>query len=132
MKDFLDTLAFTLLRVFAGFAMATHGYGKIFAEGADMTRFTGLVESMGFPFPAIFAWAAALSELAGGVLLALGLVTRISAGLIAVTMFVAAFILHGGDPFAKQELALLFLTVNLYFVAVGGGKWALDRFIKIG
>lgn len=130
MKALFDTLTFTLLRVTAGLAMATHGYAKIF--GGRMEGFTQGVAEMGFPLPVVFAWAAALTELVGGVLLALGLGTRISAALIAFTMFVAAFIRHAGDPFSARELALLFLAVNIFFAAHGGGKWALDRFVRMG
>ena len=95
-----------------------------------MEKFTGGVAEMGFPAPGLFAWLAALSELIGGVCLALGLGTRVSAALIAGTMFVAAFIRHGADPFAKKELALLYLAVMMFFALYGGGKWAVERIFK--
>jgi putative oxidoreductase len=125
MNTLLQTAALTLMRVGTGLMMATHGYAKIF--GGRMDGFTNAVGDMGFPVPVLFAWLAALSELVGGVLLALGLGTRISAFLIAGTMVVAAFIRHGADPFSDKELALLYLVVTLYFTACGGGRWALDR-----
>lgn len=126
MNGTLQLLALTVMRVGAGLMMATHGYGKIFEDGR-MEKFTAGVGDMGFPVPGLFAWLAALSELVGGVCLALGLGTRISAFLIAGTMFVAAFFRHGADPFAKKELALLYLVVMVYFAVCGGGKWALDK-----
>ncbi len=126
MKQVVETAGLTLMRVAAGLMMSTHGYGKIFEEGR-MERFTGGVADMGFPVPGAFAWLAALSELIGGICLALGLGTRISAALISGTMFVAAFIRHGPDPFEKKELALLYLAVMLFFVAYGGGRWAVER-----
>lgn len=126
MKELLVQVGLTVLRVASGLMMATHGYGKIFEEGR-MERFTAGVGEMGFPVPGLFAWLAALSELAGGVCLALGLGTRVNAVLIAGTMFVAAFIRHGADPFEKKELALLYLAVMLFFALQGGGKWAVDR-----
>ncbi|MCP5489357.1 MAG: DoxX family protein [Verrucomicrobia bacterium] len=128
MNATLQLLALTVMRVGAGLMMATHGYGKIFEDGR-MEKFTAGVGDMGFPFPGLFAWLAALSELVGGVCLALGLGTRVSAFLIAGTMFVAAFIRHGADPFAKKELALLYLVVMVYFAVCGGGRWALDKFL---
>lgn len=128
MKELLENAAFALLRAASGLMMATHGYGKIFEEGR-MERFTAGVGEMGFPVPGLFAWLAALAELVGGVALALGLGSRVSAALIAGTMFVAAFIRHGADPFEKKELALLYLVVMLFFAVYGGGKWAVDRWL---
>ncbi len=126
MKEFVEQLGIFVIRVASGLMMATHGYGKIFEEGR-MAKFTEGVGSMGFPMPEFFAWAAALAELVGGITLALGLGTRISALFIGVTMVVAAFIRHGADPFAKKELALLYLATMIFFLLYGGGKWAVDR-----
>ncbi len=92
-----------------------------------MEGFAKGVAAMGFPLPTVFAWAAALSEFAGGILLTLGLATRTSAFLIFMTMFVAAFIRHGGDPFKVKELALAYWTASGALVLTGGGKFALDR-----
>lgn len=125
MKEFWNQLGLLVLRVSAGLMMATHGYAKIF--GGRMEGFTQGVADMGFPVPAFFAWAAALSELVGGITLALGLGTRASAFLIYMTMLVAAFVRHGSDPFAKKELALLYLAVMFFFLLYGGGKWAVEQ-----
>jgi putative oxidoreductase len=116
-----------VLRVAAGLMMATHGYAKIF--GGKMDGFTQGVADMGFPVPVLFAWLAALAELVGGVLLALGIGTRINALLIGGTMVVAAFVRHAGDPFAKKELALLYLAIMIYFALAGGGRLAADRLL---
>jgi len=125
MKEMANTLAFTVLRLAAGIMMATHGYGKVF--GGRMEGFTQGVADMGFPVPGVFAWMAALSELVGGICLALGLGTRVAAFFVAGTMFVAGFIRHAPDPFAKKELAFLYLAVMIFFVLAGGGKWAVER-----
>lgn len=117
-----------VLRVTAGLAMSTHGYAKIF--GGNMDKFTGSVSDLGFPAPEVFAWAAALSELVGGICLAIGLGTRISAFLIAGTMAVAVFIRHAADPFQRKELAVLFLAVMIYFLCAGGGAWSADAIIS--
>ena len=82
-----------LLRICLGLGMAYHGWGKVF--GGHMEGFAKGVAAMGFPAPAFFAWAAALSELAGGILVAAGIGTRYAAFFILMTMFVAAFVRHG-------------------------------------
>lgn len=120
-------LGFTVLRVGAGLAMAlAHGLGKV----PPPDRFIGGVEAMGFPAPVLFAWAAGLAELVGGVLLALGLMTRPAALSLVVTMMVAFFIRHGADPFQQKELAFLFLIITVAFTAAGSGRFGLDRFIR--
>src|SRR5688500_14243844 len=78
-----------LLRVWLGAMGILHGYPKVLGGGAS--KMTGGVAEMGFPAPEFFAWAASLSEFAGGLLLVFGLGTRVSAALMAVTMFVAGF-----------------------------------------
>jgi putative oxidoreductase len=117
-------LAMTALRVFAGASLSlAHGLGKL----PPSPRFVATVDRLGFPEPELFAWAAGLSETVGGALLALGLLTRPSALFVAITMAVAAFGLHGPDPFADKEHALLFAVIALVFLVRGAGRWSLDH-----
>lgn len=118
--------AVLILRLWLGAMMISHGQGKVFT---GTTKLTASVEGMGFPAPEFFAWAAALSEFGGGILLVLGLFTRPAAILVSCTMFVAGFIRHFNDPFGKKELALTFLTVALVVLIAGPGKYSLDRWI---
>lgn len=72
-------LGLFIVRAFAGIAMALgHGWGKLVHEGhfGPTPEFIGSVENLGLPMPVVFAWGAALSELVGGVLIAIGLLTR--------------------------------------------------------
>lgn len=119
----------TLLRVFTGIALAFgHGIGKIPPS-------EGLIETtakLGFPAPLIFAWAAGLSEFLGGILLALGLLTRPAAFFIAFTMLVALIGVHRADPFQKQELAFLYFFISVAFLLKGSGDWSLDALLRKG
>lgn len=113
------------LRLMMGAGIAWHGYGKLF--GGQMDMFTNGVSSMGFPFPVFFAWAAALTEFVGGILIAIGLKVRIAAAFVAVTMIVAAFVAHKLDPFKVKELALAYLTIAVALGLTGPGRYSLDR-----
>jgi len=124
-KEKLRDTGLLWLRLLAGSGIAYHGYGKVF--GGHVERLTEGVAAMGFPMPAFFALAAALSEFAGGLLLIAGLGTRYAAGFIFVTMSVAAFMAHAADPFQKKELALAYWTIAGALVMTGGGRWSLDR-----
>ncbi|MBX3373856.1 MAG: DoxX family protein [Phycisphaeraceae bacterium] len=119
-------LALTLLRVTTGLLMAPHGWGKLPVSAELVTN----VGAMGFPVPTVSAWAAALSEFIGGLLLAAGLFTRISAFMIACTMAGAVLVAHAGDPLSAREMALLYLVISIGFVVHGSGRFGLDRLAR--
>lgn len=117
-----------LFRLVIGLSMAlAHGMGKL-PPGEQMI--TG-VTSMGFPLPVVFAWAAALSEFAGGLLITVGLLTRYAAFFLGFTMSVAALVVHSADPFKVKEMAVLYLAACVILVFQGAGKYSLDRLFKI-
>ncbi len=116
------------LRVLMGTGIAYHGYGKVF--GGQVAMLTEGVAKMGFPMPEVFAWAAALSEFAGGICIVLGLFTRPAACFVFATMSVAAFIAHASDPFKVKELALAFWTMAGTLILTGGGNFSVEHVLK--
>lgn len=122
----INDFGLLILRVFAGFSMAfAHGLGKLPVSA----KFIGGVENLGLPAPELFAWAAALSEFLGGILVAMGLLTRPSALFLTITMLVAAFGTHLADPFGRKEKALLFAVAFVFVMLQGGGKYSLDHLL---
>lgn len=121
------SLGLGLLRLFVGLALAFgHGRGKL-PPSEDMIKGVG---SMGFPIPVFFAWAAALAEFAGGILLAMGLATRLAAFFICFTMVTALTKVHLNDPFMKQELAFMYFFISLMFLFRGAGRFSIDALIR--
>ena len=116
-----------LLRVFAGLALA---FGHGLAKFKDPSGIIKGAESMGFPAPTFFGWMAAFSEFVGGLLLALGLLTRPASFLIACTMATAGFIRHADDPFGRKELAFVYLAVAVTFMLAGAGRFSLDALVR--
>ena len=117
--SFIGNAGLALLRIFAGVSLSlAHGWGKVPVK----QQFIDNVANLGFPAPAFFAWAAALSELAGGAFLALGLFTRLSGLFIAITMAIAVFGVHINDPYGKQELAMFYLFTASMFSFKGRGR----------
>ena len=147
-QTLLNDLALLILRL-SGLGMAVaHGYGKLAALAAgDGGRFIAGVESLGFPLPGLFAWAAALAEFLGGLCVALGLGTRVAAAFAGFTMFVAAFVRHHAlqhllvavgamkaseettRSWGNPEMALLYLVVFATLALTGGGRFSLDRLL---
>lgn len=49
---------------------------------------------------------------------------------LIVTMAVAVFIVHGPDPLADKEFAILYLVPYVALFFIGPGKFSVDRFMK--
>ena len=60
----------------------------------------------------------------------IGLKTRLASVPLIVTMIVAAFIVHAGDPFAKKELALVYLVGFLAIFFTGPGEYSVDARLR--
>ena len=115
-----------IFRVVAFLLLAfLHGIGKV----PPQEGFIGMVEGLGFPAPGLFAWLAALAEFGGGILIAIGLLTRPAALFVFVHFLFVIFIAHGGDPFADRELPILFGTAALMCLLTGPGRYSLDHVI---
>lgn len=125
----LGDIGLTLLRVFLGLALALgHGLGKVQAP----EKFLEGVSKLGLPLSTLFGWAAIGAEFLGGLLLALGLLTRPAAFMILCVMSVALGGVHWADPFAKKELAMHFGFGALAFLLFGSGRYGLDSLIRGG
>lgn len=114
-----------VLRLWFGLLLALgHGWGKL----AGLSGFTAKVEAMGLPAPGLMALLAALGEFGGGLLLALGLLTRVASVPVIGTMLVAAFYVHASDPFLiKKEFALAYAAVAVVLAIAGPGRYSLDQ-----
>ena len=68
-----------------------------------------------------------IGELIAPVLVLIGWKSRWGAAPMAITMGVAAFMVHWEDPLSDKEHALLFFFPALTLVLTGPGKWSIDR-----
>jgi putative oxidoreductase len=60
-------------------------------------------------------------------LIIIGFKTRLASIPVIITMAVAGFIVHGADPIATKEKALLYLFTFLAIALLGPGKHSVDR-----
>jgi len=121
------SLGLLILRTGTGLTMAFgHGMGKLTSFGVRAANFpdplgVGSSLSMGLTVFAEFFCALAL---------VLGLFSRGVVIPLVITMTVAAFVIHGDDPFGKQELPLLFLTAFVTILFAGPGRYSVDRILR--
>ena len=110
-----------LLRIVVGLLILEHATQKFFGFPAPF--------AMPGPLPPMLIAAGAI-ELVGGVLITLGLFTRLAAFIVSGEMAVAYFIGHFPQGFwpvvNKGEPAILFCFVFLYLAAAGPGAWSID------
>lgn len=127
MKKYSD-LGLLLMRLGVGLTfMLIHGWPKIIG---GVERWTGLggrfefVTGIGV-FPEFWGFMAALSEFAGGFLIAIGLLTRPACLFLIFTMLIAtlANIMDGSSY--NHALKMVAVFVGLFFV--GPGKYSLDK-----
>ena len=128
MDRYIQNIGFLFLRIFVGGTMLlAHGVPKLL----DPKPFIEALSSNGFPLPNIMAYLSISAEAIFPVFIILGVFTRVSALIIAINMFVAAFVFHlniKGDPFANFEKAFLYMIVFIFIAIAGCGDWTLKRF----
>lgn len=115
-----------LLRVVLGIVFIYHGYGKLFGQMPGMEAFTGMVDRMGFPLPALFAYLAALTECIGGIAMLAGAYTRYAGYLLAIVMLVAMG-LAKKFAYPMIELDLTLFAMALAVAWIGPGSFVLMK-----
>jgi len=114
------------LRLALGAVFVAHGWGKL--QGPLGTPDGFNIDRWGWPFPVFWAWVVALVEFLGGLLVLVGLFTRLAAALIACVMFFALIKLRLQQGFIGGfELEFTLLMIALSLVVTGGGRMSVDR-----
>lgn len=144
-------LGLLLLRVAAGITLAAHGYPKLFggpgkrppkllaqALGPNYPAaversgpgFAAGLKKMGIPYPDQAATASGLTELVGGLAVAIGFLTRPAALLATLNMAVATYKAHWKNGFYGQggfEFPLLLGAAALTIALTGPGAISIDH-----
>jgi putative oxidoreductase len=121
--------ALGIIRIITGILILIHG--KMVFDSQIMSGMAGSLSSdMGMPMPLLMAYLAKGSEFFGGLLFALGLLTRFVSIPLVITMVVAVFGAHHGEITGDAEHAFLFLLVFVAFFFIGSGKLSVDYLVR--
>jgi putative oxidoreductase len=137
----LRDLGLLSVRLGVGVVMALHGWTK-WQAGPEGWLSGGMIAGLGIPAPVVMAWLVLIVELVGGILLVLGVLTRIFSLGTFIVMLVAltqvkglAFLTTNPETQALSvwggniDWVLLFSSLGL--ALLGPGKIALDALLGI-
>nr|WP_299342113.1 DoxX family protein [Allomuricauda sp.] len=142
-KHWIADLVFALMRFTCGLLLAIDfGASKFGMPWTPKDKNLGLFEvAAWFPediaeyggifamAPVLFAWLGAFSEAVGGLLLAIGLKTRVASFLIMCTMLVAIFFQKWGQGTWGLLPAMGFLWISIYNLYLGSGRFGIDALL---
>jgi len=133
------------LRLIVGCGFMEHGYAKL-SKGPE--GFAAILHAIGVPAPHFMAWLTILTELIGGLAVALGAFVALVSLPMAALLLVAMFTVH--LPYGFSSIKLISVTpggaaqfgppgyeVNLLYLAClaalvlgGSGPMAIDNYLR--
>ncbi|GAB4075216.1 DoxX family protein [Barrientosiimonas marina] len=129
------SIGLLIIRLMVGLTFIGHGSQKLFGwfNGGGIKGTAGFFESIGIKPGAAMAVMAGLSEVGGGLLLALGFLTPLASLLIIGAMLMAIIKVHGPNGFWSSnggfEYNLIIIAVAIGIALVGPGAYAIDALI---
>ena len=131
--DHLPSPLLLIIRLYWGWSFFQTGKGKLMNH-AQVTEF---FTSLHLPLPGLNAWLAGATECFGGLLLLVGLASRLTAIPLIVTMVVAYLtadleavqnIFSAPDKFTGAD-PFRYLLASVLVLAFGPGAFSLDRLV---
>ena len=133
----MEDIALLILRLVLGGLFVAHGAQKLFGffGGHGLKGTGGFFEQIGIKPGRTMALLAGVSELGGGLLVAIGFLTPLGALAIIATMVVAIFKVHAPNGLFNEsggyEYNLVVIAVALALVLTGSGAYGLDGALGI-
>lgn len=116
-----------VLRIALGAILINHGYIKLFGESAELLAF---FESTVLPMPGFMLLLAGVIEFFGGILLVLGLWSRVISLIVALELVVVILFVKLSQGFTAFELELLIVGSAFALSSLGSGAYSLESYWK--
>jgi uncharacterized membrane protein YphA (DoxX/SURF4 family) len=124
----LNSIGTAIIRIITGLFMAYHGFeifdAKLMNDYAQWDMFKEL------PMGLALVYLGKGAEFVAGILLTLGLFTKLASIIIAVTMLSITFFVGHGKFWYEDQHPFLFVLLALVFFFNGAGTWSLDSKLK--
>lgn len=126
------SIAILLIRILLGLTFIGHGLQKTIGcfGGNGWNKTIAGFRNMGLKPPKLMAFFAALSEIGGGLLLALGLLTPLASIMIIAAMVAAIITVTGRNGYwitnNGAEYNILIIFVAIAIIIIGPGVYSLD------
>ena len=125
-----EPYARSVMRIVLAFVFSLHGFRILYGMFPQLARRSGVARMPLDTLPQFTGYVA----IAAGALLVLGLLTRVTALVLALQAMAAYVFIaapRGAVPLrAGANEVLLYFFVFLYLVVVGGGPWSLDYLVQ--
>jgi putative oxidoreductase len=123
-----SSIGTAIIRIVTGLFMVYHGFeifdAKLMNDYAKWDMFKDL------PMGLVLVYLGKGAEFVAGILLALGLFTKLASCIIALTMLSITFFVGHGKFWYKDQHPFLFVLLALVFFFNGAGVWSLDSRLK--
>jgi putative oxidoreductase len=113
-----------MIRIIVGVFMIYHGW-EVF-DANKMNEYSKWLTDIKFPSPGFLAYLGKSIELISGILITVGLFTRLAIIPLAITMAIICFGIGKGRVFMEDQHPFLFILLAFVFFFTGPGKWSLD------
>jgi uncharacterized membrane protein YphA (DoxX/SURF4 family) len=139
-------VTYLLFRLYCGISIALGaGLSKVFhkinEDGPDEAAnrafgvgdwFVQQVAEIGFtwPTPGFWAYVAVYGEFIGGIFVALGFLTRISAAQLAFQFFIVSFVWYNEPEFFGMYYQQLIFWSFMVITGIGGSRFSVDQLIS--
>jgi len=128
-QERIAPLTWAALRIVVGGFLIPHGAQKLFQTG--VAGLVPTISKIGFEPALAWAYAVGWVEFLGGILVAVGLLTRVAAFAVAVELLVIVVAIKSANGFFTRnnglEFELLWAILFLLIVVKGPGRYSIDR-----